>query len=43
MDDALQYLSDNYNAVANLGLYVVHTTIELTLPLTTLILNFLAS
>ncbi|MFD3704915.1 hypothetical protein [Nocardia sp. NPDC058658] len=43
MDDALQYLSDNYDAIANLGLYAVGTVLELTNPLTMLILNFLAS
>ncbi|MFD4460778.1 hypothetical protein [Nocardia sp. NPDC058480] len=43
MDDALQYLSDNYAAIAGLGLYVLQTTFEITAPLTLLILNFLNS
>ncbi|MEU4322236.1 hypothetical protein AB0F85_26040 [Nocardia fluminea] len=43
MDEALQFLSDNYNAIAGLGLYVLQTGFEITAPLTLLILNFLNS
>ncbi|WP_410876611.1 hypothetical protein [Nocardia sp. A7] len=43
MDDALQLLSDNYEAIAGLGLYVLRTGFEITAPLTLLILNFLNS
>lgn len=44
MDEMLlQFFSDNYNAIAGLGLYVLQTGFEITTPLTQLLLNFLNS
>ncbi|WP_446221847.1 hypothetical protein ACTWPB_18445 [Nocardia sp. IBHARD005] len=43
MDELLQFLSDNYEAGAALGLYIGRTAFEITAPLTLLILNFLNS
>ena len=43
MDEALQLLSDNYDALANLTVYVLDTSLALTAPLLQLFLNFLAS
>ncbi|MFC6014387.1 hypothetical protein [Nocardia lasii] len=43
MDQALQILSDNYDAIADLTVYVLDTSLALTAPLLQLFFNFLAS